>query len=67
MRKKSPIVIEKLTGDWAHELKLMQTELEAEPPRDRDNLKPRRWSRRFAASGKIHKTNAPKIRTSYEA
>ncbi len=65
MRKKDPIIIEKLIENSARELKVMQTELEDQPSQNRDHRKPGRWSRRFAASGKTEKTTAPKIRESY--
>ncbi len=52
MRKKNPIVIEKVIENSARELKVMQTELEDQRSQNRDNLKPGQWSQRFAPSGK---------------
>ncbi len=47
MRKKSPIVIEKLIVQSERELKVMQEDLDGQPK------KPSQWSRRLAASGKV--------------
>ncbi len=52
MRKKSPIVIEKLIVRSERELRVMQEDLDGQPSQNREDLKARRWSKRFAASGK---------------
>ncbi len=64
MRKKSPIKIEKMIEESQHELKVMQEDLDGQPSQNREDLKARRWSKRFAASGKPE-AGAPKIRKSY--
>ncbi len=52
MRKKSPIVVEKLIEDSTGELKGMQEELEGQSAQPRGHRKPGQWSQRFAPSGK---------------
>jgi hypothetical protein len=60
IRKRSPIVLEKLPHDNDGELKEMLAELQSDTASD--PVRPARWNRRFAASGKNKCASAPRIR-----
>jgi hypothetical protein len=62
-RKRNPIVLNKLAKD-SGELTSMLADLCGKPEIRLDGVKPARWSRRFAASGKTKCAPAPRIRLS---
>ena len=60
-RKRNPIVLAKLIDESAPQLGAMVAALDrGKPEKQREEAKPSRWGRRFAASGK--KEAAPKVR-----
>jgi len=59
-RKSKPIILGKLDEQSREELQAMEAELSpVKPANERQDARPSRWARRFAASGKDH---APKLR-----